>query len=113
MSVTPHVSVRHDPGRRRYELHDGERVVGEARYVPFDDAGTAQRIFVHTVVDEELSGQGLGSRLAAFALDDTVAAGLEIVAVCPYISAYLDRHEEYAASTVKVRAEHLRAVDAA
>lgn len=110
MSETGTITVRHHAEGLRYELLDGDAVVGEAHYRPFEDPSGPQRIFYHTVVDESYGGQGLGSRLATFALEDTAAAGLAVVPVCPYISAFLKRHPEHAANAVAVRHEHLEAV---
>lgn len=87
------ITVRNNPERSRFEVLDGGTVIGTAAYL---DYGGAERIFYHTVVDEEYGGQGMGARLAAEALEGTVAAGLKIVPVCPYISKYLKKHPEYA-----------------
>lgn len=57
---------------------------------------------VNTVVDEAYGGQGLAGRLTAFALDETVSAGLSIVPVCPYIKKYLEKHAEDHAGHVVV-----------
>jgi predicted GNAT family acetyltransferase len=92
------LTIRNNPARQRFELLDGVAAVGQAAYV---DDGDGHRIFYHTVVDEELSGQGLAGRLAAQALDETVAAGLMIVPVCPYIKNYLGKHPQYAESIRK------------
>lgn len=100
------VSVRHVPERRRFELLVGGTVIGAAHYVPHDAPSGGQRIFFHTVVDDEYSGQGLGGRLVTAALDDTVAAGLAIVPVCPYVAAFLKRHADLAGHAVEVTAEH-------
>jgi len=51
--------------------------------------------FTHTDVPTALSGKGVGSRLAKGALDAVRAAGLKVVAKCPFIAAYLKRHPEY------------------
>lgn len=88
-------SIRNNPERGRFELFDRNTVIGKAAYV---DHGDAERIFYHTVIDEEYGGQGLGNLLAAEALGQTVAAGLKIVPVCPYIAKYLKKHPEYAAN---------------
>lgn len=106
------VTVRHRPDTRRFELVDDGKVIGEAHYLPYD-AAQPERIFHHTVVDEAYGGQGLGSKLATFALDDTIAAGLKIVPVCSYISAFVSEHEKYQANTVDVAQEHLDALRAA
>ena len=41
------------------------------------------------------------SKRPAGALDRTVAAGLAIVPVCPYIKKYLQKHADYSASVKK------------
>ena len=88
------ITIRNNPDRSRFEMLDGDTVIGQAAYV---DDGAAHRIFYHTVIDEERSGQGLAGRLAAQALEETVAAGLKIVPVCPFIKKYLRKNTRYAA----------------
>jgi predicted GNAT family acetyltransferase len=51
--------------------------------------------FTHTDVPEAVAGRGVGSRLAKGALDTVRAAGERVVALCPFISAYIRRHAEY------------------
>ena len=53
-------------------------------------------VFTHTEVDPSFEGQGVGSALARGALDDVRSRGLHIIAMCPFISAYVRRHPEYA-----------------
>lgn len=79
------------PDARQFELRDGETTIGFAEYRDRDGS----RAFTHTVVDSAYEGQGLGSRLARFVLDDAVAQGKRIVPICPFIAAYLKRHHEY------------------
>lgn len=92
------ITIRNNPDRQRFQVLDGDTAVGQAAYV--DDAD-GHRIFYHTVIDEEYGGQGLAGRLAAQALDETVAAGLTIVPVCPYIKNYLGKHTQHEASVQK------------
>lgn len=99
-------TVRHLPERHRFEILDGETVIGTAHYVPFDATSGGQRIFFHTVIDDAYSGRGLGGVLVTAALEDTVAAGLAIVPVCPYVRAFLRRHPDLAAHAVDAGAEH-------
>jgi len=54
------------------------------------------RTFIHTLVPPELEGRGLGGKLARFALDDTRAAGLKVIARCPFIKAWIGKHPDYA-----------------
>ena len=104
------ITVRHTPDAHRYELLDGETVIGTSRYVPFAESAGPQRVFFHTEVDERYAGRGLGARLVTFALADTTDAGMRVVPVCPYVRAVLLRHPELAADAVPVRPEHLGAL---
>lgn len=52
--------------------------------------------FVHTKVPPELGGKGVGSRLVKGALDQVRAAGLKVVAQCPFVKAWIEKHPDYA-----------------
>jgi uncharacterized protein len=90
--VSPHdAEVVHVPEAKRYQLRLGGKRVGEAAYHRRD----GRISFLHTEVDPALEGHGFGSRLAAAALDDARAQGLEVVPLCPFMAAFIDRHDEY------------------
>ncbi len=84
--------VTNNAERNRFEIHteDG-RLAGFAEYVERD--GT--RDFVHTVVRDEFEGQGIGSKLPRAALDQTRADGVKVVATCPFIKGWVDKHPDY------------------
>jgi len=52
--------------------------------------------FVHTEVPPELGGKGIGSRLIRGALDQVRAGGLKVIAQCPFVKAYIEKHPDYA-----------------
>jgi predicted GNAT family acetyltransferase len=52
--------------------------------------------FMHTEVPEALAGQGIGSKQTKGALDQARARGLKVVAFCPFVKAYFEKHPEYA-----------------
>ncbi len=54
-----------------------------------------KHIFVHTEVNADYEGKGVGTALARFALDDVRAQGGTIVPLCPFIAAWVKRHPEY------------------
>jgi predicted GNAT family acetyltransferase len=83
-------TVRDNPARHRYEL-EVEGHVALAEY------GLAAGVitFVHTVVPKELAGRGVGSTLARGALEDVRRRGLEVVAQCPFIKGFMDKHAEF------------------
>ena len=53
--------------------------------------------FVHTEVPPELGGKGIGSKLVKGALDQVRSEGLTVVAECPFVKGYIDKHPEYSA----------------
>lgn len=83
------ITVERNADAERYEArYDGE-VAGVANY---GEAGGVVT-FTHTEVHQE--GKGIGSRLAAGALDDVRERRLKVVARCPFIRSYIERHPEY------------------
>lgn len=82
--------LRND-ARLRYEAWLGDTRAGVATYRETEASAT----FIHTIVDEAFGGRGIGSQLAAFALQDTVDRGKRIVPRCPFIRAYLAEHPEF------------------
>jgi predicted GNAT family acetyltransferase len=83
--------VRDDQDASRYVIEMGGQMVGAAYYKRFDD----HIVFTHTEVDEGHQGEGLASELVQAALDDARASGLRVVALCPYVRSWIQRHPEY------------------
>src|SRR6266849_1006813 len=75
--------VRNNPALHRFELDaDGHTAVAYYRLSP------GVITFTHTEVPPELSGRGVGSKLARGALDLVRARGLKVVAQCPFIAGF-------------------------
>jgi predicted GNAT family acetyltransferase len=54
-------------------------------------------VFTHTEVDRKFEGQGVGSKIARFALDDVRADGTrKVLPLCPFIKGWIGHHREYA-----------------
>lgn len=81
--------VVNDTARKRYELH-AEGGIAVAYYEPRDSA----IVFTHTVVPERLQGRGIASTLIKAALADVRERGLKVIAECPFVAAYIERHPE-------------------
>ncbi|MDB5443958.1 MAG: acetyltransferase [Phenylobacterium sp.] len=51
-------------------------------------------ILPHTVVPEAFEGKGVGSRLAAYAMQYARDHELKVIPLCPFMAAYMKRHAE-------------------
>jgi uncharacterized protein len=86
-----------NPERLRYELWVGATRAGFIEYR--SEPGAI--LLVHTEVDPAFEGQGLGARLVAGTLNDLRARDVKVVALCPFVRAYLRHHREYADLVVR------------
>ena len=83
--------VADNPERSRYEITVDGVVAGFAAYVRHPD----HLNFTHTEIGGEYGGRGLGGTLVKGALADVRAKGLRIVASCPFVKSYVEKHPEY------------------
>jgi uncharacterized protein len=82
--------VANNPGRQRYELPvDGH--IAAAYYEKTDGVIT----FLHTEVPPELGGKGIGSKLIRGTLDQVRAEGLKVIAQCPFVKGFMEKHADY------------------
>ncbi|KQY58154.1 hypothetical protein ASD11_00315 [Aeromicrobium sp. Root495] len=88
-------TVTFNAEKHRYEIAVDGTFAGLTEAVPSaDDADVL--VFPHTKVFDEFEGQGLASKLVSGALDDVRAQGKKIVAECPYVARFVEKHSEYA-----------------
>ena len=85
-------TVRDAPEAERYEIRDGDRLLGIAAYHRRGDTV----VFTHTEVDPDTGQSGLGGTLVRAALDDVRARGDKVVAQCSFVRGWIERHPEYA-----------------
>jgi predicted GNAT family acetyltransferase len=85
-------TVRDNPDKTRYEIRDGERLLGHADY----DRSGDTTVFIHTEIDPDAGEDGLGSTLVRAALDDVRAQGGSVVARCSFVRGWIERHPDYA-----------------
>ncbi|MEZ5170545.1 MAG: GNAT family N-acetyltransferase [Acidimicrobiia bacterium] len=83
--------VRHNADADRFEVFFDGMLAGRAEYV--DRSG--RWVFTHTEIDDAYEGKGLGSALAKGALDEVRRRGDRVVALCPFLRGWIDRHDEY------------------
>ena len=85
-------TVSDAPEADRYEIRDGDRLLGIAAYQRRGNTTT----FTHTEVDPDAGESGLGSTLVRSALDDVRAHGGKVVAQCSFVRGWIERHQDYA-----------------
>jgi len=86
------ISVADEPEKGRYGGRTGDRLAG---YVAYRRIGTTISL-LHTEVDRDFEGEGVGGALVSAVLDDIRSQGLEVLPFCPFVSSYLRRHPEQA-----------------
>jgi uncharacterized protein len=84
-------AASNNPAHHRYELAVDGHIA--ATYYQIADGVIT---FVHTEVPPELGGKGIGSKLTKGALDQVRADGLKVIAQCPFVKAYIEKHADYA-----------------
>jgi predicted GNAT family acetyltransferase len=83
-------AVINNPNLGRYELAF-EGHIAAAYYHRSNGVVT----FDHTEVPPELGGKGIGSKLVKGALDQVRADGLKVVAECPFVKGWIEKHPDY------------------
>ena len=77
--------------KQRYELAEN----GNTAFVSYD-VTDGKIALTHTIVPEELEGQGVGTRLVQGVLDDARERQLQVVPVCSFVRHFIDQHPDYA-----------------
>jgi predicted GNAT family acetyltransferase len=84
-------TVADNTDAKRYEIRSEGELAGFVTYRLRSDSLE----LMHTEIDEEFEGRGLGSRLISFALDDARERGLAVMPFCPFVNDYMRRHRQY------------------
>jgi len=83
------LNVEHNQDAHKYSAH----VHGDEAVVTYLEEGDAV-VFTHTVVPESLRGQGVGEELVRQAVADVRRQGREVLASCPFVQRYLEKHPQ-------------------
>jgi predicted GNAT family acetyltransferase len=75
----------------RYELYDGDELVGFTEYHFHRD----EMAFLHTEIRPEFGGRGFGGDLVEAALDDARAQGVKVLPYCAFTRGWLIKHPDY------------------
>lgn len=82
--------VRDNPALSRFEL-ESEGAVAFSAYRRKPGVIT----FTHTEVPEIFRGKGVGGALARGALELVRKSGDKVIARCPFIAGFIEKHAEY------------------
>lgn len=80
-------SVVDNPAASRFEL----AIDGQTAFLAYERSATSL-VLIHTEVPLPLRGRHLGDALAKAAIEHAHENGLRVVAVCPFVKAYLRKH---------------------
>ena len=89
-SSTNNINIIHNESAKRFET----TIDGHIGYISYQDNGDAL-IYDHTIVPNELGGQGVGSKLVKHALDYAREHDKKVVPQCSFVSSYISKHPEY------------------
>lgn len=85
------IDVTNSPEQERYEISVDGRQAGVVTY----RERPGLLALLHTEIDDDFAGQGLGSKLARGVLDDARSRSLEVLPFCPFMSGWIGKHPEY------------------
>ncbi|SCE69759.1 hypothetical protein GA0070607_0496 [Micromonospora coriariae] len=84
--------VEDNPAKHRFEILVDDALAGFTAYL----VRGGVLVFTHTEVDTRFQNMGVGGALIRGTLDQVRARGARVVPQCPFMSAYIDKHPEYA-----------------
>lgn len=85
------VEVTDNAAENRYEARIDGKIAGVAEYIRSKDVIA----FVHTEVEPEYEGQGVGAALVRTSLGEAREAGLAVLPTCPFYAGWIARHPDY------------------
>lgn len=85
------IEITHRSNEQRFiSIVDGHEA--ELTYKP---AGEGVLDMNHTYVPDQLRGMGIAAQLTAHALNYARQQNYRVIPSCPYVAAYIDKHEQY------------------
>jgi predicted GNAT family acetyltransferase len=88
---TDPLEISDRPGAHRFEAHFGDDLAGFLDY----HSQPGLLTLLNTEVTRSFEGRGVGSRLVTAALDHARGHGMDVLPICPFATAYIQRHPEY------------------
>jgi predicted GNAT family acetyltransferase len=89
---SPEATIRDNAESLCYDALVGDEVIGTLVY----QRSGPRIVFLHTIVEPEFRGRGVGSTLVREALDDVRAKGLTLSNYCGFVAEFVTAHPGYA-----------------
>jgi len=89
------LTIHNNPDANRFEVSLPDDQMAFIEY----QIAKKNILYTHTEVPPAFEGQGVGGKLAKYALDFARDNGYKVQALCPFVKAYVQRHPEYHAIT--------------
>lgn len=85
------MTIEHEESGNRFVM----KMKDDEAFISYDKPNDRTLNIFHTEVPEAFEGQGVGSKLARYALDYARANGYKVVPSCPFVNSWLQKHHEY------------------
>ncbi|MGB3763509.1 MAG: GNAT family N-acetyltransferase [Ornithinimicrobium sp.] len=85
------ITVVNNAADSRFEIQRNGDVVG---HLDYRTQGNTVDL-THAETDNAVRGEGLGGRLVQGALDTIKTEKMSVIATCPFVSSWIEQHEEY------------------
>lgn len=77
--------------KKQYEFHI-DKYVPRVEYIKLNNG---EIYLTHTGIPRALEGKGIASQLLHQVLTDIESQGLRLVPLCPFVTAYIQKHPEW------------------
>ena len=84
-------AVHDAPEREQFEIEVDGKLAGVAVYRRMP----GRIAFLHTEIEPEYEGKGLGGTLIKAALDTARSEGAAVLPYCPFVRSYIEGHPDY------------------
>ncbi len=89
---SPEATIRDNAESLCYDAVVGDEVIGTLVY----ERSGSRIVFLHTIIEPEFRGRGIGTALVREALDDVRAKGLTLSNYCGFVAEFITAHPDYA-----------------
>ena len=86
----PNLEIVHNQAAKRFETS----IDGQTGYISYQESAD-KLVYDHTIVPQQLGGQGVGSALVKHALDYAREQDKKVLPQCSFVASYISKHPEY------------------